>query len=438
MPYITRFLEKSLAQWFQQTKSPYHCVLLNGARQCGKSTLLKHLFPQDIHINLALESGFTDAIDATTHFDDFTLLIENRFGFKIGTGPVLIIDEAQLSMKLGGYVRFFKEKWQTQRVILTGSTLSTLFENHENPTGRVVEFTLRPFNFQEFLAATGKEALLTRVLSWRPEKPLSVTAHGEIISSLKDYLLVGGLPEVALTFKNSGDYQRLLSNIYALYKRDFRAKFAENDTAIFQQCFQRIAAATGSPIKNSSIIKSSSPGYTRVADVLQTLEAWHLVLKVDCETSELSRIATITPKRYLFDHGVRFIQNPSRFAQIDLQDNHDPRREEWGGLIENFVLTELAALGSIFPIRSWAKTHQSGHVDFIYCDSKKSLAIEVKLATNYNRKHLAGLLAYHEYHKKTPLILTNLDRGGIYREGSTPIINVPVYALFHYLQREND
>lgn len=434
MSYIPRFLEKVLTQWFRQAKPPYHCVLLSGARQCGKSTLLKHLFPKDIHINLALEAGFSEAIDATTHFDDFTLLVENRFGFKVGAGPVLIIDEAQLSTKLGGYVRFFKEKWQTQRVILTGSTLSTLFENHENPTGRVVEFTLRPFNFQEFLTATGKEALLTKVLSWQPKKPLSETAHGEIISSLKDYLLIGGLPEVALAFKEGGDYQRHLSNIYALYKRDFSAKFAENDTAIFHQCFQRIAAATGAPIKNSSIIKSSSPGYTRVADILQTLEAWHLVLKVDCETSELSRIATVTPKRYLFDHGVRFIQNPSRFREINLQETHDPRREEWGGLIENFILTELVALGSIFPIKSWAKTNQSGHIDFIYCNGEKSLAIEVKLAVNYNRKHLAGLLTYHEFYKKTPLILTNLDRGGIHQEGRVPIINVPIYALFEYLR----
>jgi len=380
-----------------------------------------------------LEGGFAEAIDATAHFDDFTLLLENRFGFKLGSGPVLIIDEAQLSKKLGGYVRFFKENWQTQPVILTGSTLSTLFDGHENPTGRVVEFTLRPFNFQEFLAATGKEALLHKLKAWRLDKPLSKIAHGEISTSLRDYLMVGGLPDVALAFKENTDHQRLLGNIFALYKRDFGTQFTESDTAIFQQVFQRIAAATGAPIKNSSIIKSSSPGYTRVPRVLQTMEAWHLVLKVACEPSELSRTATITPKRYLFDHGVRYLQNPSRFSQINLQETDDPRREEWGGLIENFVLTELVSLGSVLPVKSWAKTNQSGNIDFIYSRGHQSTAIEVKLSARFNRKHLAGLLAYHEFYKKTPLILANLDRGGIYKEGRVPIINVPIYALFEYL-----
>ncbi len=433
MSYIKRFIEKDLSNWLRQTRPPYHCVLLSGARQCGKSTLLKHLFPTGLHINLALEGGFTEAIDTTAHFDDFTLLVENRFGFKIGSGPVLIIDEAQLSKKLGGYVRFFKEKWQTQQVILTGSTLSTLFDGHENPTGRVVEFTLRPFNFQEFLAATGREALLRKLKAWQPEKPLSETAHNETLMSLRDYLIVGGLPEVALTFKEGTDYQRLLGNIFALYKRDFDAQFSESDTAIFHQCFQRIAAATGSPIKNSSIIKSSSPGYTRVPRVLQTMEAWHLVLKVACETSELSRTATMVPKRYLFDHGIRYLQNPSRFAQINLQETDDPRREEWGGLIENFVLTELVSLGSVLPIKSWSKTNQSGNVDFIYSHGHQSTAIEVKLSSRFNRKHLAGLLAYHDFYKNMPLCLANLDRGGIYQEGRVPIMNVPIYALFGYL-----
>lgn len=433
MTYIKRFIEKDLSNWFKQTRPPYHCVLLSGARQCGKSTLLKHFFPTGLHINLALEGGFTDAIDATAHFDDFTLLVENRFDFKTGSGRVLIIDEAQLSKKLGGYVRFFKEKWQTQQVILTGSTLSTLFDGHENPTGRVVEFTLRPFNFQEFLAATGREALLHKLKAWRLEKPLSETAHRETLTSLRDYLIVGGLPEVALTFKEGTDYQRLLGNIFALYKRDFNAQFSESDTAIFHQCFQRIAAATGSPIKNSSIIKSSSPGYTKVPRVLQTMEAWHLVLKVACETSELSRTATMVPKRYLFDHGIRYLQNPSRFAQINLQETDDPRREEWGGLIENFVLTELVSLGSVLPIKSWSKTNQSGNVDFIYSHGQQTAAIEVKLTPRFNRKHLAGLLAYHDFYKKTPLCLANLDRGGIYKEGRVPIMNVPIYALFGYL-----
>ena len=438
MIYVPRIIEESILNHIRSDSPPFNVILLSGARQCGKSTLLKHLFPSEnhIHINLGLEGGLCDAIDATENFDDFTLLLENRLDYKMGSKKILILDEAQLSKKLGSYVRFMKEKWQTQHVILTGSTLSTLFDNKEKPTGRVVEFVLRPFNFVEFLKALEKGPLLKRIENFSPQQPFSQTLHQEIIRLLQIYLTVGGLPEVVLTYRDGKDYLSLLANIFAFYKRDFQEKLSsENLTAIFSQTFLRIAAATGSPIKLTSIIKSSSPGYKKVADVLSLLESWHQIIRVDPETSKLSTVGTITPKRYIFDHGIRFLQNPARFQDLNLLDTAHLKREEIGGLLENFVLSELSSLHSPLPIRSWSKTHQSGFIDFLFQDGKNNFAIEVKSAQKLDQKHLAYLLAYQEFYPKSVLILANLSPGGIYKKGKTDFWNIPIYALYTFLKR---
>lgn len=438
MTYIPRVIEPLIIQHIKNAMPPFNCILLGGVRQCGKSTLLQHLFPPEkhLHVNLAKEGGLATAIDATESFDDFTFLIESRLQYKIGGDRVMIFDEAQLSKKLGQYVRFMKEIWQKQHVILTGSTLSYLFDNTQKPTGRVIEFTLRPFNFIEFLTALQNDAIVEKLSKWTIDKPLSQTVHVETIHALEKYLIVGGLPEVVLCSKEGGDYFRILSNIFAFYKRDFEAKLSsENLTSIFNHVFMRIAASTGSPITFSSIIKSSSPGYKQLKAVLSILEEWHQIIKVECETSSLSKVGTVTPKRYIFDHGIRRLQNPARFDRIDLLDTDSSRRSEIGGIIENFVLTEYLSTNSSIKARSWGKTHQSGLLDFIFGDADNRIfGVEVKTSLSLDSKHLSSLLSYHELFPSSQLALVNLDKGRPHTTAKGTLINmIPAYAIYQFL-----
>ncbi len=436
--YVKRKLESRILKHFQEDRVPFHTVLLGGARQCGKSTMLLALFPPEmhLHINLAKESGFCEAIEQTSSFDDFTVLLESRFHYRVGDPRVLIIDEAQLSKRLGRYVRFFKEVWRTQRVILTGSTLSDLFDANEKPTGRVVEFILRPFNFIEFLKAIQQEGLAERVEQWSIERPFSEAVHREVLAHLTHYLETGGLPEVAIAYRDKRDWMHILANIFAFYKRDFESNAKQDHlSAIFAQVFLRIAASTGSPIGFSSIIKSSSPGYKKVKDVIATLESWHQILSVICETAECSKVGTLTPKRYIFDHGIRFLQNPARFQDLDLLDTTHLRRQELGGVIENFVLTELVSLHNPLPIRAWSKTHQSGHVDYVWNEGGQTTAIEVKSTTHFNQKYLSAFLAFKRDFPKSACVLANLDRGGVFAHpelGKIP--HIPVYAVYAFLK----
>lgn len=436
MPYIPRILEQHLTRYFADTKPPYRCVLIKGARQCGKSTMLERMFPKTrhTHINLLHESGFCHELDNTQKFEDMVFLLEKYFGFHPHPDRVLILDEAQASTRLGHYVRFFKETWKTQRVILTGSTLSELFDDHDNPVGRVDEFVLRPFNFIEFLTALNKSTLVEKLSAWRPDEPFSDTVHQECLNLAGQYLKVGGLPEVVLVYCSDGDYLRHLQNTFAYYKRDFANKTGDKLNSIFEQCFQRIAVATGSSVTLASIIKSSSPGYKKLPDILSLLESWHLLLKLPVETGKMSRVGTITPKRYVFDHGIRFLQNPARFSDINLMDAHDPRRDELGGLIESFVLTEYLSTSPIIEPRTYSRTEQSGSVDFMLQHNNRLMGLEVKCAQKLNQKHLTTLEEFKNDFPGSEIILCNLDKGGYYKSfKGRDVVNIPAYAVYAYL-----
>ena len=95
-------------------------LLVQGARQVGKSTLIAEELIRTPHLLLNLETDriARAEIDHTKSFREFTLLLKTRYNFS--PGDILFIDEAQESERLGHYVREMKEVWKKSKVILTG------------------------------------------------------------------------------------------------------------------------------------------------------------------------------------------------------------------------------------------------------------------------------------------------------------------------------
>jgi predicted AAA+ superfamily ATPase len=427
----------------QGALAPFNALLLYGARQVGKSTLLAHLYPPDqhVHINLARDAGFAAAIDKTSSFDDFTFLLRSFYRFTPGEHPnrLLILDEAQLSEKLGGYVRFMKEDWRTQKVILTGSTLSTLFRNHEKPTGRVSEFVLRPFCFREFLVSLCEKAAISAIDKWTPDRPLSDVVHLRLIELLESYMIVGGLPEAVNAHAKATDFLKVLADVYAFYQRDFNHAVDDRWSFVYSAVMLRLAASAGDAISLSSIIEANQSSYKKLPSMLYMLEQWHQILKVDGEIHKLSKVGTQTPKRYIFDLGIRHLQNPARFSKLRLNDSTSVKREDVGGIVETFAALELFSLGGAAPPRSWSFSHQSGHVDLVQLIIGQPVAIEVKSALTTHQKHMTGLKTWHDSYPDGKLVLTNLSAGRqcevVSERGKVVVDVVPLYALRAYLLR---
>ena len=156
--YVKRDIEKDLINLLNSSVS--RIILISGARQTGKTTMLQN-FKYDkekLIINLWDENTEVQSLKNADTFEKFSNYLVQFFNFKPDGKRILIIDEAQASKSLGKFIMQMHREWTDQKVILSGSILSNLFdENMPMPVGRVLEIVMRPMNFREFLRFSNKE-----------------------------------------------------------------------------------------------------------------------------------------------------------------------------------------------------------------------------------------------------------------------------------------
>ena len=157
---IHRDASRLLQKYLNSDETHSNVLLVQGARQVGKTLLCTQAvaaLPKSrtsVSLNLELRPDIKLLMDGCQKFSDFESLLKSKMGFTPGAGAVLFIDEAQESKSIGGFVRFMKESWSDTKCILTGSSMSRLFDKDTRiPVGRYETLTVRPFSFREFLRA---------------------------------------------------------------------------------------------------------------------------------------------------------------------------------------------------------------------------------------------------------------------------------------------
>ena len=281
MKYIRRFREKELIEYLDDKTEYKNVLIMEGARQVGKSRLitevLKRRSEKVIDLNLEVSPKDCRNIDQCQDFEEFNNYIETTFNITAEEDFILYIDEAQESYMLGRFVRSMKEQWRFGSVLLTGSSMSRLFrEDVRYPVGRIQRIMLRPFSFMEFLSAAGKD-----ILSQKIENPESVTRmnHGSLLELCDLYFSTGGMPAVLTAYfnKNKDVREDTLADIEA----DFYRLFGEEQLEAVEKCLRAVANITGSPFKNTVVYGNSlsTPKNEQVNSILKRLEDWHIILK---------------------------------------------------------------------------------------------------------------------------------------------------------------
>ena len=119
--YVPRRRDRDIAEFLDRQETHKNVLLVEGARQVGKTCLIKHALRQSprecISINLERERRVRAMIDECTDFREFEEVLQDKYGFTGSDGMALFIDEAQESQRLGGFVRFMKEEWPRASVI---------------------------------------------------------------------------------------------------------------------------------------------------------------------------------------------------------------------------------------------------------------------------------------------------------------------------------
>jgi len=228
---FTRNLEKYIFDW--QTKSNRKPLIIRGARQVGKTTLVEKIGQNyDIFISLNLEKAshsayFANSDDVKRIFDG--ILLDRNVTLLPKQKCLLFIDEIQQSPLVIKLLRYFYEELPEIHVIAAGSLLEfALNEIDSFPVGRVEQVVLHPMNFEEFLLATGKTALFERL----SHCDFSDATYPAFYKEFCDYMVIGGMPEAVSQYISDGfsfkNLNVIFENIWISYLDD-TLKYGRNE-----------------------------------------------------------------------------------------------------------------------------------------------------------------------------------------------------------------
>ncbi len=431
MNYITRNIETQLHRFIDSPDKHKNVLLVEGARQVGKSTVVEHVINQfpikKIIINLEKDRLFRLKLDKCRQFSEFEDLLQITFDFNPAVKSILFIDESQESMLLGQFVRFMKESWPDTATILTGSTLSRLFRKEVRyPVGRVKRLVVSPFSFYEFLMAGKKDFLSEKLKTF---SRVSDTVHHELLLMLDKYLTVGGLPAVVKDYFSRKDFRQSRSLVIADYEHDFIRLFGEDDLGIVKACFTSVANYAGSPSKNSSVVPSpTTPVHHKINNIFARLEQWKLIFRSDQHGISPEKSHRYLPKRYLFDTGILRHYREAAIPSIGLLDPAGSEiRKPLGGIIENQAAIELARRNS--DLHGWKKSPSGMEIDFLFQHMDLVIPVECKAAKQIKKTHLKGILSYLKMYGQKKGVVISLAPHVIFdMGGGVEIINIPLYS----------
>ncbi|AZS29978.1 ATP-binding protein [Butyricimonas faecalis] len=324
---IKRVIKNSIQADYRREK----VIVLLGARQVGKTTLLSEL-----------QEGANKVLSLNCDNVDDVLLLESKTStelkYLLSSYDLVFIDEAQRVKNIGLTLKMIGDlKLKTQVVVTGSSSFDMANEVNEPATGRLIEYNLYPFSLSELAIETSE----------REEKRL-----------LETRMVYGLYPEVVT---EPGDAKRILmglTNNY-LYKDLFMYRGIKKPDLI-QKLVRALALQLGNEVSYNEL--SSLLGVDRgtIETYINLLEKCFVVFRLDSFSRNLRNEIKKGKKIYFYDNGIRNAVL-SNFAPLEL-------RNDTGALWENLMVSERVKrnsyLGDFAQLFFW-RTHEQQEIDLV-------------------------------------------------------------------------
>ncbi|PCH96613.1 MAG: AAA family ATPase [Gammaproteobacteria bacterium] len=395
---MKRLLLDKLVLW--KNKPKRKPVLLDGARQTGKSFILEKLFgeyfKQVIRLDFLEQPSLSHLFKESLKPEDILENIELEFNTSINIEHSLIIfDEIGECQASIDSLKFFAEQCPQIFLCATGSNIGLL---GSFPVGKVELMELYPLTFEEFLWASGQQPLIKSF----NKMSMGKTAHDKLFAQLIDYYFVGGMPEAVFEWfesqNNIGIIERVQrisqihSSLIAGYKRDFGKYSNKISAQKIEEVFQNIPLQLSRNIDGSvkrfkfkDVIEKKTR-YQELAGPINWLEKCKLLSKCHpVDSKPYSPLLALSKdnifKLFFFDVGLL-----GCVLNLSYKEHRDQGFNYKGYIAENFVQNELVAqLGS--PSFSWE--YARSEIEFLFKGNDgEIIPIEVKSGKRTRAKSL--------------------------------------------------
>lgn len=405
--------------------------MLNGARQVGKTWLLKE-FAQREYAKMAYVVCRKNPIVKEIFSLDFNIdrilrALRALSGVDITPGDTLIIlDEVQDVPEALEALKYFREDAPGYHIAVAGSLLGlSIHAGTSYPVGQVNTINVYPMNFEEFLLAKGEDQM--QILLSSRDFPTINLLHDKYTDLLRQYFYVGGMPEAVQEYIDTEGLQsvrRIHREILKGYDMDFSKHAPADEVERIRMVWQTIPAQLFR--ENKKFIYGAVRKGARAKDfeiAIQWLCDAGLVYRVErVSKPELPLKVYVEPsvfKLYLSDLGLLGAMADVQASQVLV--NNDIFKEYKGGMTEQYVLQQMKSKG-IEGIYYHTTDKSRLEIDFLIQRDGKLLPIEVKAEGNVRSNSLSMLLqSRKDLHAERYSMLP-------YKEQES-MTNVPLYAV---------
>ncbi len=336
-------------------------IVVYGARQVGKTTLLKYLIEHNL--KPLRDNVFYFDLELMNLLELCNQGAETVYKYLIEKGAdenkqiYLIIDEIQYLDNPTNFIKIMHDHYPRIKLLVSGSSTFEIKKKFKNSlVGRIVCFEMHPLNFEEFLTFKNKKYNLT--------ENNSRTINKELVLLAKEYIKYGGYPAIVLE-KSEEKKQVMLSQIINTYiKKDIRDIGNIRNISSFNKLLQILASQSGQLLNVSELSNTLGMNRETIDEYLNLLENTFIIKRITPFHKNLRSELSKNPKIFFLDTGMMHLLWLKEFPKIIM-----------GNVFETFVFLEL--MKNNHNVNFWRTTNKQ-EIDFII-KNKQIYAIEVKL-----------------------------------------------------------
>ncbi|MBQ0154102.1 MAG: ATP-binding protein [Bacteroidales bacterium] len=365
-------IQRQLLQRLSQTVQNSKVTLLVGARQVGKTTLLKEMISQSAINDVLWLNGDLPQVRATlesNNLQEISLLIHNV--------KVVIIDEAQRINAIGLTLKIIVDTMPDVKLFVTGSSAFELRNQLDEPlTGRKTTYYLYPISTQELFETEGLIAVKER---------------------LESRLIYGSYPEV-ITSNTPKDVLMELAGSY-LFK-DVLQVDGLRRANVLEKLLTALALQVGSEVNYNELSKTIGIDRKTVEKYIDILEKCYIIFHLNSFSRNIRTELTKGKKIYFYDTGIRNAIL-KQFAPLEL-------RQDIGALWENFFIAERMKYnhyrGQYVNTYFWRTTDKQ-EIDYIEEQDGELKLFELKWNPKKQNSRIPNVF-FNTYHPNQTAIIT--------------------------------
>jgi len=400
-------------------------VVLLGARQVGKTTLLKDLQSRLKGNTLFLDMEDIEVREMAEKTSEFIRYLEmerkNRKNFFV------FLDEIQYIPEPSNLLKMIHDHHPDIKLIVTGSSSFEIRKKFKDSlAGRKRVFILHTLSFDEFLRFKG-ENNLEKILKEISIKKICENGtvpsvlNKKFVSLFEEFVLYGGYPKPVLT-EDKEEKIHQLKEIYTSYiEKDIKDFLKIENVPKFNKLLRFLAVQSGGIVSFGDISREVSIARETLEKYLFLMEKTFVINILRPFYTNKQKEITKSPKIYFQDSGLRnFSVKDFRILEL---------REDKGKLMELVILSEIVKNLSILQEVFYWRTQSKQEVDFVIRQEDMLIPIEVKYQRFSEPSITSGLRNFAKKYKPPCLYVATRDFWGKTHYNNVPVYFFPAYAI---------